>query len=184
MLNREYITLDTKERNLEFRPIHKDGISIYCGNYSIDKYLTERAYYEHIRKISFVYLVYLDEEIIGFFSIKISKISLPLENDFESSNENDEFGALLLQNLAIRQGYQGHGFGSNVLEFLVGLVFGYGKSINLRFLILNAVKDKVDWYKKRNFLTVNKDELKDASPTVFMIMDFIDLDKIKEISEG
>ena len=92
--------------------------------------------------------------------------------------EKYDYPAVKIARLATDRHYENRGLGKTLIELVSGVVT---KQVmphsGCRFLILDANREKIDFYKRRGFTLVNNDENLDTGRTPNPVM-FMDLHKI------
>ena len=142
--------------------------SFTCGEDSID-YLTHEAYNKTLYKQAIAYNIFVDDCLVGNCMLKVARIC-----DEEYYVSDHEYAALEISYLAIDSRLQKRGFGTNVLHILIRRAREMSNILPIRFLVLDAFADKVDWYKKAGFGEYPKQVDSRYPGTVAMKMDFID----------
>ena len=85
-----------------------------------------------------------------------------------------EYAALEISYIAIDRRVQGNGIGTRVLTRLISDAEKLSKILPIRFLVLDALDDKVQWYLDAGFTTYPKREDLRYTDTVPMRIDLID----------
>lgn len=145
-----------------------------CGNPSINKLVTD-SYFPHIVKQCMVYKILYSERRVGFLSLSIIRISLdnsdaPVAEYFE---KEPSFGAVKLDFIAIDMRLQRKNIGSVIMEYIIQKSQELYKTWPVRLLILEALRDKIEWYKKLGFKPINHLDLHGNSHTVQMYFDLM-----------
>lgn len=143
--------------------------SFNSNNPSLDSYLKRQAYFEHIMHLSNTKLVRLNNDIVGFFTMEFRTLKIPIDYD------DNIYPVICLKCLAVDREFQGHGIGSNILRYIAPESKELSKFVGCRCLIIDAIKEKVNWYKERGFQFLDsEDRLNDYETTVPMFIDFRD----------
>lgn len=160
------------------RPIREDfnldGFN--CENGSITLKIKE-GYYASLLKQAYAYEICIEDIVIGYYSLSIE--SFTYEDEYSVSPEATGYAAIRLNYLAIDKNYQYQGLGTKVLSYITQQVNKYSKVLPVRFLSLDALRDKVEWYSSRGFQFYDERELGGKSDTVAMYMDFCDIHQVK-----
>ena len=109
---------------------------------SIDA-LMQQAYPSTLFKQGRAYNILIDDKLIG--SCMIRFVSL-YDTDAEYYVGHKDYTALEISYLAIDSRIQGHGYGRLVLKQLILLARRIADDLPVRFLVLDAFKDKEEWY--------------------------------------
>jgi GNAT superfamily N-acetyltransferase len=138
-----------------------------CGNSSMDNFLKESAYYLTITKKAATSLVWLNDEIVGYFTLQTHQF----KTDIPISELNDS-KHLYIERIATREDLQGRGIGTFILNYILEL----SSEINERLIFLDALIEKVEWYEHRHFENIINEEKIKSNPDglVFMYLDSYD----------
>jgi predicted N-acetyltransferase YhbS len=130
-----------------------------CGNSSMENYLKQAAYYDSIEfKGNTSLVVNEKDEVVAYFTLVQSDMKFP----------SKPIPCLEIARIAVRSDYQKNGVGS----YLISKIKKMATQTNHRFLTVDAIKAKFDWYKKQEFLPFKTEEITDAkSPCVYMYCD-------------
>lgn len=143
---------------------------ISCGIASIDDRIKD-AYSKTICKQGLAYNIYVDGYLIGNCMIKLVVLR-DEANDYYVTDH--EYAALEISYIAIDRRVQGNGIGTRVLARLISDAEKLSKILPIRFLVLDALDDKVQWYLDAGFTTYPKREDLRYADTVPMRIDLID----------
>ena len=98
-----------------------------------------------------VYNVYLDEKLVGYFAYTLSEIkytALKVEDKFALYSHP----ALKLGRLLVCKSERGRNIGRNILAYLLAKAVTLTSQLPLRFIIVDALPDAVNFYKKNGFV--------------------------------
>lgn len=137
-----------------------------CGNSSIERFLKQEAYYLTITKECSTTLVFDQEELVGFFSLRKSTLQVA------SNDEIIHLPCLDIARLATSFNKQNCGYGSYILDKIYHIAY----MVNERFITLEALIERYDWYKKRGFDALIEEEAMGSHTEglVFMVADLYD----------
>lgn len=143
-----------------------------CGNTSIENFLKQDAYYLTITKECSTTLVFDQSELVGFFSLRKSTFTV------EIAGELIEFPCLDIARLATATPSQKNGYGSKMLE----MIFNIAHTVNERYITLEALIERFDWYNTRGFSALIEAEAASSNPDglVFMMADLLDEQLIED----
>ncbi|OIJ19293.1 hypothetical protein BKP45_14155 [Anaerobacillus alkalidiazotrophicus] len=117
-------------------------------------------------------LVFYENELVGFFTLKPDKIEV----------EDEEEGikhviCLEISRIATSSSYQGRGIGTFMLLHIVNLA----RSVNYRYIVLDALIEKADWYINRNFIPLVESEhiVSNEHGLVYMYRDLYDVELVE-----
>jgi GNAT superfamily N-acetyltransferase len=111
--------------------------------------------------------------IRSYISILLSEIKkeYAATDDCPEANRYN-FPAVKIARLATDQNFEGKGLGGGLIAFVAGLVREHVMPhAGCRFLILDANRAKIEFYKKRGFVLVDNDEnlrAENQNPVMFM----------------
>lgn len=113
----------------------------------------------------------------------INAISIPDDDQEFSSglHQNIRYGAVEINYIAVDEKMQHQGIGQIALDSIVSYVRHYCKFFPVRYIVLDALKEKVKWYEDNGFFKIGH-ELADC-PTVKMLMDLCDHEKLEQYIE-
>jgi len=143
-----------------------------CKIESINNYLKFNAVYDSKFKLAITKVMLIGEEVVGFYSLSIT--------EFFNYEEEIKYYGLNLDYIAVDKNYQRKGIGSKILEIVVGKSLEISNEIGCRYLVLDALNEKVSWYEERGFEKVGKVE-EEKNITTRMVMDFADLEYIENL---
>ncbi|CAF1782145.1 GNAT family N-acetyltransferase [Bacillus subtilis] len=143
-----------------------------CGNPTIERYLKQDAYFDTIDHFSSTSLVFYKEneekeDLVGFFTLKNVPLRISIPSDELSTNYSLE-----IARIAVDVKYQENGFGTMMLNTIKNLA----QTTNQRFVTLDALIERYDWYAKRDFeaFIENEAKLSNKEGLVYMYSDLLD----------
>ena len=165
---------------LELAQMETDALppDFTCGVSSID-YQIKDAYYKCISKQASAYNIIVDGITVGNCMIRIASIE-----DEEFMTSDPTYAAIEISYIAVDERIQRHGIGTKVLEMLVVKACKIAAVLPVRFLVLNALPEKREWYEKNGFREYKRVEDPRYPGTVHMAMDFVDRKKIEDYLES
>lgn len=173
--------LNIEPNNIQFKIISTDDFThintFYCGNYSIESFLKEEAYYSHISREASTTLVYVNTELACFYTLRRTPLKLGI--DIKADIPEHHHYSLDLARLGVSTKYQGQGIGSYVVKNIIDMAYQIGD----RFLTTDALHEKWEWYRDIGFYALINDEItqpENHDGIVYMIMDFYDPNLIDE----
>jgi GNAT superfamily N-acetyltransferase len=124
-----------------------------CGNRELDLFLAETAKIAQVENTSRTHLVYLNDDLVGFFSLICDNIiQKDIEIQFQKENYvHKVYPAVKITRLAVRDEYQGKGIGHALLYYALGVVYALQRYAACRFVIVDAKPDAIDFYQKFGF---------------------------------
>ncbi|QLG38722.1 GNAT family N-acetyltransferase [Paenibacillus sp. E222] len=147
-----------------------------CGNGSMDLFLEVEAYPSHIERESSTTLVYYDNTLVGYYTLRHIKLSSLLK----SISPEEDRDVLDIARLAVDTRIQGQSVGTKIMENIIKMAI----QLNERFIVLDALKEKWRWYaSKFNFEPLFEDDLNDDGELVTMLIDLYDEELIERYYE-
>ncbi len=168
---------------LGLRPVTRDlrNISFDCGNPSIqnqikDSYLASLLREGYAYEIIFQKGSIQEPVVLGYCMIKVvtlQEAQLP-EDEVDCYSEvyagrPRESSAVEITYLAVDQTFQGRHIGSFALKLLMGQIITISQRIPIRYIVVNALKEKVPFYLKFGFQTLG--HAAEKSATEFLYFD-------------
>jgi Predicted acetyltransferase len=142
-----------------------------CGNGSMELFLQTEAYASHIHREASTTLVYLQDKLVGYFTIKHE------DADHEPWVEGSNYKSSLdIARIAVSEDMQNNGIGTEIINEIIKKAI----QVNERFITLDALKEKWEWYKRFGFDYLFEDDLTSDSIVVTMILDLYDVDLIDQ----
>lgn len=152
-----------------------------CGNGSINDKIKD-GYYTTLLKHGYAYEICLNDMVIGHYMFRI--VPLLYDSDYKIGSEIPCYSAIKLEYLAIDQKYQRAGNGTKVLKYIIHMAKQYSEQMPIRFLSIDALTEKVEWYIECGFQMYGQDNRGSESITVPMFMDFCDMDTVMEYCQS
>jgi len=125
------------------------------------------------QKICKVYMFNNGEKNIGYCALSMDSIkSLFFE---EKIHTRFKIPALKIGRLFVHKDFRGNGYGTEMISWCISKAYKVSRIFGCRFVIVDAIKDKVNWYKKRGFEVIPEQE----SQTKENYKMFFDLEVLK-----
>ena len=151
-----------------------------CGVPTIDNQVRD-AYRKTLCKQGLAYNIIVDGFLVGNCMVKL--VWLCDENE-EYYVTDHGFIALEISYIAIDTRIQKNGIGKRVLTRLMSDAHQLSKDLPIRFLIIDALDDKKEWYSKAGFEEYPKREDLRCLGTIPMRVDFIDKVAVNKYAES
>jgi len=151
-----------------------------CGIPSIDE-LIRGSYAKTIFKQALAYNIVVDGFTVGNCMIKFVRL---LDEDADYYERDKEFIALEISYLAIDHRLQQHGLGTRALKILIANARKIADRLPVRFLVIDAFKDKENWYFQSGFRFYPKVKDLRYPGTVPMRMDLINRNLAEKYTES
>ena len=139
-------------------------------------------------KHAYSYSFSCDGVVLGYYMIQFHKINLNIcpESIGDYYARIDYCMAMHIGLLAVDSKFQKKRIGTNVLKTLIKMVKNYSKSLPIRLITIDALKEFSEWYIEIGFTYFDEKDLQDEKSTISMYIDCIELvsmEKIKEYQE-
>ncbi|WP_168188949.1 GNAT family N-acetyltransferase [Thiomicrorhabdus sediminis] len=129
---------------------------------SLTHFIKEQAFEFDRLLISKTYVAEIGRKVIGFISLTCTEIKFEDDVADDSGHPVNNFQskpAVKITRLAVDQRYQRQGIGQILLAQSFSLVVDtIRETVGCRFLVLDARKDKIDWYQSFGFELVGTHE--------------------------
>ena len=164
--------------SLNIRPISakSETAAFDCGNPSIETRI-KNAYYASLLREGYAYEIIANRQLVGYYMITLTTINgtgIPEETREYTSGvyRSLRYAAVEITFIAIDQRYQHNKIGTTVLQGVIKDIRSLSQRIPIRFIVIDALKEKVGWYKKLGFFLLNDDlSAADNCATVKMLID-------------
>ena len=165
---------------LRLAVMNKDDFpdDLSCGVPSIDN-LIKDAFAKTLFKQAKAYNIVLDDIIVGSCMIRFVSIE-----DEEYYVTDHTYTAIELVYIAIDKRIQRKGIGTKVLNILIRNAKNIADSLPVRFLLLNAFKNREEWYISKGFREYPRIKDDRYPGTIPMRIDFINLDLAEKYAES
>lgn len=145
-----------------------------CGNHSINCLIKE-SYFRHILRQSLTFKVAIKGHRVGFYTVSILRISF---DDSDASlaqyyDNSPSFGVIKLDYIAVDKRVQKNGIGSTLLVHIVQCAKSLHQQWPIRILVLDALRERINWYSSHGFEPINTADLCGISETVPMYLDLM-----------
>lgn len=151
-------------KDVKIRRIQRESEScnFSCGNPSIET-LIKKSYYSTLLQEGYACEILCNDTAIGYFMYNIYQFknhdNLPRPIDGVYSDLEINCSAFEIKYLAIQNEYQHSGIGTHVLKMIIQLLRKkISEYLPVRFIIIEALTEKVDWYKKFHFIELTGNE--------------------------
>lgn len=148
-----------------------DVSSFVCSDKDLEEFLKEDAKQYFLEKIALTYLVYLDSNIVGFFSLSMGCIQADSVRSRMGIIETEiqKFPVHLIARMATHENYQNNGIGRKMLMWAHAITFHLCKYTGCRFIKVDAKNNEktVNFYQnKGGFIEISRND-----KTVQMVLD-------------
>ena len=170
----------------ELREIRQDDIlsGFRLGDPEFEplkRFIRRDAKRYHSSNLAKTYVVFSSNDgrpyLLGYITLICAEVKLGEENGVDDEFKYPSFPAVKIARLAVRKEFQGQGvgLGRSMVEFALGLVKeSICPKVGCRFVVVDAKKKSVEFYRKCGLVLLDTEENKALSEPVM----FIDLLKI------
>lgn len=160
--------------------------SFDCGVTSINNQI-ENSYYPSMLQYQYSFEILGNDIPIGFYVCSFRKIPIdagPKDIAEYSVDTIKAYYSLDITYFAIARQYQNYGIGSMVLDMLIKQTMQNCSIYPIRLITLDALKEKVEWYKKRGFRLFKENDVLDTNTsTVTMYVDCLLSENRRQLDE-
>ena len=145
-----------------------------CGNTSINELVSSSVFPSILKQVK-TYKMSIRAKRIGFFSVSIRGISFE-DSDASIASYYEKaptFGAVMIDFIAVEKKVQKRGIGTTALEYVVQAAKELSAHWPVRVLVLDALRDTIDWYTQKGFAPINTVDLASDSPVVRLYIDLM-----------
>jgi len=105
----------------------------------MEAFLRSEAYLSHLEKDSSTTLVFIEEDLIGYFTLKHRTV------EFEINNKTHAEECLEIARIAVSESKQGLGFGQLIINHIIDLAYMF----NEKYIVGAALSEVLDWYRSK-----------------------------------
>jgi ribosomal protein S18 acetylase RimI-like enzyme len=155
--------------------------SFTCSNAELEKHIKQYAF-NHQKDGLFQTYFYTDdnENFLGYISVSVATIErAKIEDELNiSSSIKYSIPAIKITRLCVFDEFCNRGVGTLLLTFVNILAIIQQKKIGCRALIVDSKPDAIEFYRRFNFIEINKEE---NSETMFMVCDIAKPSEVRNI---
>jgi ribosomal protein S18 acetylase RimI-like enzyme len=155
--------------------------SFSCDNEELEKHIKQYAF-NHQKEGLFQTYFYVDdsENFLGYISVAVATIErTKIEDELDiSSSIKYSIPAVKITRLCVFDDFCSKGVGTLLMTFANILAIVQQKKIGCRALIVDSKTEAIEFYKRFNFIEINKEE---NSETMFMVCDIAKPKEVKNI---
>ena len=144
-----------------------------CGNAGINA-MVRRSYYPTLLQHLYAFEILADGKTVGYYMLGFKKFKLtdcPGEIGEYISDMSEYCYSLHIRYIAVATAYQHYGIGTVALKMIIGSVKDMCSIWPVRFITLDALKERVDWYKRIGFVMFNDKDITNREKDVRMYLD-------------
>jgi len=158
--------------------------SFFCENQELERHIRQYAF-NHQKEGLFQTYFYVDDSdnFLGYISVSVATIERTVIDDelAISSSMKYSIPAIKITRLCIFDDFSNKGVGTILMTFANILAVIQQKKIGCRALIVDSKPQAIKFYKKFEFLEIDKEV---DSDTIFMVFDIAKPNEISEIIDG
>ncbi len=141
---------------------HDDQINGFdCGHVEINDFIRKSARIYEKKNLGKTYLIEnSDGKILGFITLSMGVLKIKdadLALRLSGEDKPTQLPALRVARLGTAKNEQGKGYGKLALQAATNIFRLLQEEIGTRYIIVDAVPERVDWYAKRGFKSVFSD---------------------------
>ena len=123
-----------------------------CGEDSLNRWLVEKAWKNHVAGNSKTYVVNDGERVVAYYSLHVGSVYHELLSAADKRNSPDPVPAIVIGRLAVDLKHQGKGIATYLIQFIYSQVLLLSEKVGAKLLIVNAIDaDVVDFYVNLGF---------------------------------
>lgn len=168
-------------KKLSTDPVHT---AFDCGVAGINDMIINRSYYPTILQHLYSFEIIVDDVLVGYYMYGFRKLKMeecPGDIGEYYSDMSDVCYTLHIRYIAIATQYQHNGIGQRVLYLIIRQIYEMCKNWPIRLITLNALPERVNWYKENGFQLFNESDIKGGNKDIPMYMDcLLDVEKVRE----
>ncbi len=131
-----------------------------CGNSAINEYV-ENSYFATLSQQCYAYKIIYRSFIVGYYMITFRNVVFSDctsdVSDYQIGTWGDLIPSLYINYLAVGKKYQKNHIGTKTLEKIINEAREWTEFLPIRLITINAVPDKIEWYKKIGFKEMGRD---------------------------
>ena len=158
--------------------------SFSCKNDELEKHIKQYAF-NHQKEGLFQTYFYVDDNdnFLGYISVAVATIErTKIEDELDiSSSIKYSIPAIKITRLCVFDNFCSRGVGTLLMTFANILAVVQQKKLGCRALIVDSKPEAIEFYKRFNFVKINKEE---NSETMFMVCDIAKPNEVKNIVNG
>ena len=146
-----------------------------CGNCSINNRIYNSYYASLLRQI-YCYQIKYKDFVIGYYGIYFFNMdtnAMPQYMQEYDACYVPFYTTIKIDFIAIDKKYQGQNLGTTALKIIISSLKVLSGQYPIRMIILDALKEKIQWYKHIGFKIINQPSNPDSA-TIPMYLDCID----------
>jgi hypothetical protein len=162
---------DIRLDDLEFDPIEGEVPAAFdCEREEQNAYIHERAYLDQKAGTSVTYVVTLDKIMVAFVTITMDALPLANISPPKGCPKYPRLPAMKIAQLGVDKNYKGRDIGPTCIAYGLLKAKKLSAEVGCRFLTIDAVPERVDWYEENGF-TRNEKQTNRSGSTIAMHLD-------------
>lgn len=124
-----------------------------CGNSSIDHFFKHAAYYDQALGLSQTTVVMYQDQVIGFYSARCTKVDIEVSEASSMGIEQWEVPAVEVAYLGVDVGWQRKGVGRRIMDYIIAAVTDLARRVGCRHVFVKAlnIPELIQWYADHDF---------------------------------
>ena len=153
-------------------------LALDCGESDINN-LMRSAYIATLQKQGIAFNAFEDDELVAQFMLTMHMIGDPDRNAFPVEKR---FAGVKIEYIAVSQENQRRGIGTFLMKFAVKYIRQASEELPIRFILLDSVQDKKEWYSQFGFCEADPEWSLGYHDdyTVPMCIDFVNRDEVED----
>ncbi|MBP5704442.1 MAG: hypothetical protein J6X12_07060 [Paludibacteraceae bacterium] len=172
------------EERLRIKQLTNEPLSVLkkfkSKNSKLNNFLERKAKHHQKEQLAYTYLLFYKNDdnenvLVGYYTLSCSALTATeyIRSKFHHSKQYEEYPAILIGRLAISKDYESKGFGTFILNSIKYSLCEDMRLVAGRFLVLDAVQESIDFYKKNRFEFWTSEDRNE--PTRLMFFDLLQM---------
>lgn len=131
---------------------------------NINNFLKSEALEEQKQALNTTFLLFMEEDLIGFISLCNDSIRLALEEKEEDKVPYTNIPALKIARLAIDKNHQYNGWGDFMINFAVSIAIKIREVSGIKFLTVDCYEHRLSYYVDKLGFKINVNQAPNRQP--------------------
>tara|TARA_Y100000310_G_C20605128_1_gene775109 strand:- start:869 stop:1405 length:537 start_codon:yes stop_codon:yes gene_type:complete len=152
-----------------------------CGDSDLNEFLQRDSFKYQKQLLTKIFLIIVEENVVGFFSISNDAIKLKQEErDTNNIKHLQEYPASKIGRLGVDKRFQKRNIGRAIIKIAIGLILSSSKYSACRFVIVDSYPTALEFYKKFGFVINEHSKYKKKIDFISMRYDLLNPQVPKE----
>jgi len=147
--------------------------SFSCLSQELNDFLKNDALIDQKNMISRTRLCFLNDELVGFFTLVADTIEAKAVIDGLEHYEYRKYPGVKIARLAVDSRFERKGIGTYLLLAAIGKTLSVCESIGCRYILVDSKKESIGFYQKNEFKLVEKSKDREFVPMYLNIQPII-----------